>query len=392
VPRRAEPRRFPPLPLEILSRLSPQQQAICHLLMRSGGSLTASMIAEQVGTTPSTLRKQLQRILALVQTFRDKNVYRETGSGFSMPGRKSGSMEGLEEELDALSGRQQEVLALRRDGKRNREIAQVLGISEATVRVHVHRAKRAVSGRKRCAKYRLTREELEALPSGDERIDYDEAALAYRIQVEKDSPTQRDLKALAIAGVGGSRSRKLLLTERAQLFKQIAASGRERLVRIGENERKLVEDVLQTEFSHLGDGVYVPRSNGATDYLRREIIFRIRMLCEAEQEGRPAIAVRPYPGAAATIVKLRPASKKRSEAAVVVFESGRRWWEAGPEIVRPGDRLTVRDQWRRQVTEWGGNPPIVVAPSRRMLEMLRLKYGDLLLAGKDICEDEGEAS
>ena len=53
--------------------------------------------------------------------------------------------------LKSLSPRQRSVLELIAQGRTNREIAQTLGIEEATAKVHVHRLLRKINARNRAA-------------------------------------------------------------------------------------------------------------------------------------------------------------------------------------------------------------------------------------------------
>jgi RNA polymerase sigma factor (sigma-70 family) len=61
----------------------------------------------------------------------------------------------MEQPTKELTPRERQILALVAEGKRNREIAQTLGISEATVENHLHRIfqKLGVSNRTEAARY-----------------------------------------------------------------------------------------------------------------------------------------------------------------------------------------------------------------------------------------------
>ena len=56
---------------------------------------------------------------------------------------------GLQDDLPGLSDRERDSLAFMADGRRDKEIADLLGITEATVRFHIDNARRKLGARNR---------------------------------------------------------------------------------------------------------------------------------------------------------------------------------------------------------------------------------------------------
>jgi DNA-binding CsgD family transcriptional regulator len=56
---------------------------------------------------------------------------------------------GLKDDLQGLSDRERDCLAFMADGRRDKEIADLLGITEATVRFHLDNARRKLGARNR---------------------------------------------------------------------------------------------------------------------------------------------------------------------------------------------------------------------------------------------------
>lgn len=282
----------PLLPDVDRSRLSEQQWQICELVDQG---VTVKEVAGVLRTTERSVRRQLEVIRA-------KN--NDTRSGTPGPPGLTTALEGLSEfDTAHLTGRQQEVIGLLRDGRRTRDIARHYGITTRAARALRARASlRLTDERPEVRTYRMDgtlkaklaerygdRNPFRPEPSDEERVRRRRFAKSTAAWVHSlvtgDVPRGYEpdkmpwgheaQKALGREGHGGTEARKAAGSARAKGIKVLAASSRHILTRIDSPEdRRLLEDILVKYFRAVDEGVYLEAVGGARVLLQYEYMQR----------------------------------------------------------------------------------------------------------------------
>ena len=269
------------------ARLSEQQRQICDLADRG---MRVKEIAVRLRTTPQNVKYQLHVIRS-----KDK----DSKSGTSDPPGVISALEGLSEfDTAHLTGRQQEVIGLLRDGRRTRDIARHFGISSRAVRGIKGRATLRLVGpavsqmrvsrvdediKIWCANRYGERDPFRPEPSEEEKVRkrkfaQSTAGWVYRIitrnAAEEGLPEHEAQKALGREGHGGGEARKAIAGARAKGIKVLAVSSRHKLIRIAPENRRLLQDVLAKYFRIIDEGVYLEVVGGARSMLKEEYLQR----------------------------------------------------------------------------------------------------------------------
>ncbi len=253
----------PQVPEQEPPGLSEQQRAI-YRLAREGR--TVRDIIEALGTTELTVRNQLRRIR---EAPLDSPSDPDPATGFHA------ALEALtEEELAHLSGRQQEVLLLKRTGHKSRDIGAILGIDSGTARFHLHAAAKALEGPtdpKASRSYKvddLSPDDVRRLIQGTSPEGVDRGATSYIYKSVVEGSLAADPQALHRAGLRNHATTKAVLTDRARTIKVLALNARRRLVRIDSPAvRLLLKDVLTEYFRQVAPGLYVEVRPDAIDQI-----------------------------------------------------------------------------------------------------------------------------
>ncbi len=254
MPRKALP---PLVPEQEPPGLSGQQSAIFRLA-REGR--TVRDISEAISTTDLAVRTQLQRI-------RQAAFRSETAS----PARLDAPLDALtEDEVEHLTGRQREVLLLKRTGHKSADIGAMLGISGGTARCHLRSARNALKASvdpEAAKTYRL-----DDLPKDDwqrlvqqtspEAVDRQTTRYIYKALVE--GSLVADFQTLHRAGLRNHATTKAVLDDRARGIKVLALASRGNLVKISSPAvRLLLRDVLRDYFRQVAPTLYVETRLGA---------------------------------------------------------------------------------------------------------------------------------
>ncbi len=240
--------------------LSPQQRQIYKLQLKG---LKTKAIAEALNVGYEAAKTQIRRIKKKHEKYR-----RDLENALN------------EEDLMHLSGRQQQVVYLRRNGYKIKDAAKILGISASTARQHHYRANKEknISSVK---KYILSEEELQAVISRSEKrnkpVSRDLISMTYNILVESEKNTKEELHCLGISGnCFDTDARNIALNERAKSFTALTES--KTLSYIGKKDLALLGDVVDEYFRHIKDSLYKPRTDKAQEILEYTYKERKEML------------------------------------------------------------------------------------------------------------------
>ncbi|MHB8927108.1 MAG: RNA polymerase sigma factor [Bacillota bacterium] len=261
MPRKALP---PLVPEQEPPGLSEQQRMI-YRLAREGK--TVRDIIETIDTTELVVRTQLRRIR--------EAALNDPSGGNSTTGLEAPLDALTEEELAHLSGRQREVLLLKRTGHKSADIGGILGISAATARSYVRDARRrALEGPtdpKASRSYKvddLSPDDMRRLIQGTSPEGVDRGTTSYIYKSVIEGSLAADLQALHRAGLRNHATTKAVLTDRARTIKVLALNSRRRLVRIDSPAvRLLLKDVLTEYFRQVAPGLYVEVRPDAIDQI-----------------------------------------------------------------------------------------------------------------------------
>jgi DNA-binding CsgD family transcriptional regulator len=237
--------------------LSPQQKSINDLLSKG---LKLKDIAKVLDISYDQVKTQARRI-------REKQ-------------EKKVLYDALDEnDLLQLSGRQQQVMFLRRNGYKIKDAAKILGISASTARQYSFRAKTKKDKNKpSIKKYILTGEELQAVIQRSEQrnkpVPKDVISMAYKVLIENEKVTREEMLCVGITpGTYDWDAKKVAITERAKAFAILAERGP--LTYIDKEEAEILPDVIEEYFVHKKDNLYKPKSDKAQEAL--ENIYKERM-------------------------------------------------------------------------------------------------------------------
>ncbi|WP_213973814.1 sigma factor-like helix-turn-helix DNA-binding protein [Tepidanaerobacter acetatoxydans] len=233
--------------------LSPQQRQIYELQLKG---LKTKAIAEALDMGYEATKTQIRRIK---QKKQKHEKYKQ---------RLENVLD--EEELLQLSGRQQQVVYLRRNGFKIKDAAKILGISASTARQYNYRANKEKNNISPIKKYILPEEELQAVISRSEKknrpVSRDIISMTYNILIEKDEITREELYCVGIAGCGlDADARKIVFKERAKSFTALTES--KVLSYIGKEDLKLLSDVVDEYFRNIKDNLYKPKTEKAQEIL-----------------------------------------------------------------------------------------------------------------------------
>ncbi|MGB9661910.1 MAG: helix-turn-helix transcriptional regulator [Moorellaceae bacterium] len=374
-----------------MQQLSSQQRQIWQLHEQGYG---AKRIAKILGISVDQVKVQLRRVKAKVEGG-NKNINNLA------PGVNR-ALEGLEEMLPKLETRASQIDFLTTKGYRPGEIAELLGTTLNAVRVQKYRNKQQ-SFRGGIKRSFLTREQLEALPGTNIRLDLDLARLLYLAFVQSDNLDLRTLAFLGTQGLGGWQAKKIVLTKRAGVLKALAVSGREkgRVIRITNKKGpwwEMIKDLVE-RYKLVGADTYLPDSLKAfASELQDRIeaaLDGVRIEVKENREGTKvyevvggftAVAIRPLVNQAAIIVSANlygtKLGAKQYEGTVtfdqlglkvsgrdienfrgIVFRNqGKDWFTMETRLLQAGDKVQVRsDLYGGQVLEvvsWRNDIPL----------------------------------
>lgn len=191
-----------------------------------------------------------------------------------------------EDDLLQLSGRQQQVVYLRRNGYKIKDAAKILGISASTARQHYFRAKTEKEKTKSpIKKYILSEEELQAVIQRSEQrnkpVPKDVISMAYNVLIENEKVAREEMLCVGISGIYDWDAKKIAITERAKAFATMAERGP--LTYIDKEEAEIIPDVIEEYFIHKKDNLYRPKSDKAQEAL--EDIYKERMEMLRQNDG-----------------------------------------------------------------------------------------------------------
>lgn len=248
--------------------LSKQQKLICRMVLHD--HLTAAEIAKRLNTTPKAIRNQIGRIWSKAEKT-NKSV-NNTGQGVN-----HACTTVAPEVLQAVFPTQvQKIVYLRSIGFGNRQIAEILGISDANVRQVLSRAKRQKVSRSFGAPIPIGPQPRPRNPI-EEAVLLDGARMFYNkfVAGTNNAPTLEVLRGLHLTGQGGKQGAKLVLSDRAKIMRLLAELSyckdpTMRLVRIDDDPfvRRACGKVLNTHFTQVAPGHYKPKDGKAIPLLR----------------------------------------------------------------------------------------------------------------------------
>jgi len=244
------PKCVPKLPENIRTQmnqfgLSPQQQEIIRLVLTE--HLDVSAVAGRMNTTKSNIYNQIMKIRRKVEQRR----------------RLVSLARRAQEKFKDISG---QVLFMHSRRVKNKDIAAVLGIDKRKVADILYRNK----GKRYVIPAPSAPKDSPALKAAHK----DACCVYYRAFVAGNlSPDSRDgrdlLKGLALAGAGGYKAKKLVLSDRANILQVLAERGRARYGRnllhisTDSSAKKQLSSVLERYFTRVGPETWKPVSGCA---------------------------------------------------------------------------------------------------------------------------------
>ncbi len=293
--------------------LSPQQQKIYEMQMKG---YKIKEIAEVLGVGCGAVKKQLWRIRKKQEKY------------------KGGLDDALAyDDLLHLSGRQQQVVYLRRNGYKIKDAAKILGISASTARQHSYRAKQEKNTP--IKEYILSEEELQAVKRRSEErnrpVSRDLVSMVFKLIVEKEKITREELLCLGNSGFCPDYdARSAAQRERARSFAALTLP--KQLIYIENEDVLLVEEVVEEFFVHVKDSLYKPRVEAAQEVLRCAFEERIDILRKND-----AVLIRKTndaaPGKAYAMKLIEMVTPEKSYGKVVGIKKNAVIIEGNPNII-----------------------------------------------------------